>query len=318
MPSILIAHNGKLVLEEYFYGFDREKPHDIRSAGKSFSSIMLGSLMRQGSSIEPNSSAYKLLAPLGPFANADPRKAKITLGHLLTHNSGLACDDNDDDSPGNENTMQAQNAQPNWWKHTLDLPLAHDPGTRYAYCSASINLVGAALTLSSKTWLPELFDRTIAKPLQFGRYYWNLMPNGEGYLGGGAYMRPRDLLKVGQMYLNGGIWNGRRIVDPDWVKNSTAPHAKISPETTGLSKDDFGNFYGEGEDGYAWHLSTLKSGERTYDAYAATGNGGQQIVVVPAADLVVVFTGGNYGQGGIWNRWRSEIIPREILPAINR
>ena len=221
-------------------------------------------------------------------------------------------------SPGQEDKMQSQHQQPNWWKYTLDLPMAHDPGKRYAYCSANINLAGAALTTGTHTWLPELFDRTIARPLQFGPYYWNLMPTGEGYLGGGAYLRPRDLLKVGQAYLDGGVWKGKRIVDSSWVKRSTEPYVHISPATTGLSPEDFPNFYGEADDAYAWHLSQFKIGERTYRDYAATGNGGQLLIVVPDFDLTIVFTGGNYRQGGIWGRWRSEIVPREIIPAIQR
>jgi CubicO group peptidase (beta-lactamase class C family) len=234
----------------------------------------------------------------------------------MTHTSGLACDDNDDASPGNEETMQGQTKQPDWWKYTLDLPMAHDPGTRYAYCSANSNLTGAALTLHTGTWLPELFDRTVAKPLGFGRYYWNLTPNGEGYAGGGAYLTSRDFLKVGQAFLDGGVWRGRRIVAADWVKDSTAPHVEINPATTGLSPEAFGNAYIESSDGYAWHLNKLTVGNRTYRDYEAGGNGGQQVIVVPDADLVVVFTGGNYGQGGIWLRWREQIIGGQILPAI--
>lgn len=314
--SLLVAHHGKLVLEEYFFGFTGDQQHDTRSAGKTFASVMLGAAMRQGSSISPEMQVYDALAGMGPFANPDPRKSQITLAHLMTHTPGLACDDNDDSSPGQENRMQAQSQQPNWWKYTLDLPMAHDPGTRYAYCSANINLVGAALTTATRTWLPELFDRTVARPLEFGHYYWNLMPTGEGYLGGGAYLRPRDLLKVGQTYLNGGLWNGRRIVESSWVTASTAPRVKISPATTGLSPEEFPNYYGEGEDGYAWHLSQFRVGDRTYRGYAATGNGGQLLIVVPDFDLTVVFTGGNYGQGGIWGRWGSEIVPREIIPSI--
>ena len=75
--------------------------------------------------------------------------------------------------------------------------MVHEPGRRYAYCSASINLVGGALATATSTWLPALFDRTVARPLQFSRYYWNVDRRGEGYLGGGAYVRPRDLLKLG-------------------------------------------------------------------------------------------------------------------------
>jgi len=316
MHALLIARRGKLVLEEYFYGATRETEHDIRSAGKTLGSVMLGAERMRGAALAPESRIYEVLGRMGPFANPDPRKERITLAHLMTHTSGLACDDNDEHSPGLEGTMQAQREQPDWWKYTLDLPMAHDPGTRYAYCSANPNLLGAALTVTTRTWLPELFDRTVAKPLQFGRYYWNLMPAGEGYLGGGAYVRPRDLLKVGQTYLDGGVWNGRRIVDSAWVALSTARHAEVSPETTGIPPEDFGNFYGRGWDGYLWHLGSLEAAGRSWRTYAATGNGGQVVLVVPEAQLVAVFTGGNYGQGGIWGRWGEEILGREIIPSL--
>jgi CubicO group peptidase (beta-lactamase class C family) len=316
--SMLIARHGKLVLEEYFFGFDRNTPHDTRSAGKTFSSIMMGAAMRQGAAISPETKLYDVLARMGPFANPDPRKSQITLAHLMTHTSGLACDDNDESSPGGEGKMQMQLEQPNWWKYTLDLPMAHDPGTRYAYCSANINLVGAALTFGTATWLPQLFDRTVARPLGFGKYYWNLMPTGEGYLGGGAFIRSRDLLKVGEAFLDGGVWKQNTIVGPSWVKRSTTSHVKITPETTGLSPQEFPNYYNEGEDGYAWHLSKHIVGTHTYRTYGAGGNGGQMVIVIPDLELVVVFTGGNYGQGGIWGRWASEIVPKEIIGAINK
>ena len=178
--------------------------------------------------------------------------------------------------------------------------------------------MGATLTTATGTWLPELFERTIARPLQFGLYYWNLMPTDEGYLGGGAYVRPRDLLKLGQAYLDGGVWHGRRLVDTSWVTRSTSPQMEISEATTGLDSSQFPEFYTEGVDGYAWHLSRLRSGERIYPDYAASGNGGQLLIVVPELELTVVFTAGNYGQGGIWGRFRDEIVPKEIIPAIRR
>ena len=315
--SMLVARKGKLVLEEYFFGYDRDTPHDLRSAGKTFSSVLLGLLMKSGAPIGPDTKIYELMADRGPFANPDPRKARITLAHLMTHTSGLACNDYDDSSPGNENTMQTQNAQPDWWKYTLDLPMAHEPGTRYAYCSANINLMGGALhAATGGSWLPMLFERRIARGLQFGEYHWNLTPTGDGYLGGGAHLLPRDLLKIGQMNLDGGVWRGSRIVDAAWVAQSTAPHVAINPATTGLTPDEFPDYYGEAEDGYAWHLNGVRSGERSYPAYAATGNGGQILIVVPEFELVAVFTGGNYLQGGIWGRWADEFIGGHIIPAI--
>ena len=313
--SLAIVRHGKLVLDEYFYGFERDRPHDLRSAGKTYSAVMLGAAMLQGANLSPQSKVYEVLASLGPFANPDPRKAKITLGHLLTHSAGFACDDNDDNSPGSEDKTQSQSEQPNWWKYTLDLPMAFEPGAHYAYCSANINLAGAALTTATHTWLPEYFDRAVAEPLQFGPYYWNLMPTNEGYLGGGAYVRTRDFAKIGQAYLAGGVWNGRRIASEAWAKEALAPHARISPATTGRSGEDFTNVYWETDEGYAWHMLDVKSGDKRYHALFANGNGGQLLVIVPQFDLIVAFTAGNYGQG-LWNRERDDIVGALIIPAI--
>jgi CubicO group peptidase (beta-lactamase class C family) len=91
---------------------------------------------------------------------------------------------------------------------------------------------------------------------------------------------------------------------------------RAAPATTGLTPDQFANAYILGQDGYAWHLAQLKVGDRVYREYQAGGNGGQILAVVPEADLVVVFTGGNYGQGGIWLRWVDQIVAAQIIPAI--
>ena len=316
--SMAIAYKGKLILDEYFYGHRRDIPHDMRSASKTFSSVILGAAMLEGTKISPATRLYEVVAPLGPFANPDPRKDRITLAHVMTHTTGLACDDNaESPSPGGEDVMESQRAQLNWWKFTLDLPIVHEPGERYAYCSGGISLTGAALTMATGEWLPALFDRTIAKPLQFGSYYWNLMPTGEGYLGGGAFVRTRDFLKIGQAYLDRGVWNGRHIATEAWVKDAWAPHAHISEETTGVTGDAFANAYYDVDEGYAWHHITVKSGDRTYPAYHGNGNGGQLLLVVPQFDLVAMFTGGNYRQG-LWNRERDDILGEMIIPALNR
>lgn len=319
--SVLVARRGKLALEEYFFGFDRDTPHDLRSAGKTFASVMMGAAMRRGTPISPESKAVDVFAGLAPFAHPDPRKAKITLGQLLTHSSGLACNDNDRASPGREDQLWRQRDELNLWKYTLDLPMVHEPGRRYAYCSASINLVGGALATATSTWLPALFDRTVARPLQFSRYYWNVDRRGEGYLGGGAYVRPRDLLKLGQAYLDGGVWRGERIVDAAWVTRSTAPSIEISAATTGLDAESFQNAYipgadGNAKDGLAWHIVGIRAGDRVVREYNASGNGGQLLFVIPELEMVVVVTAGNYAQGGIWNRFRNDLVGAQLIPAV--
>ena len=279
MHSLLMARHGRLVLEEYFAGYDRRSVHDTRSAAKTFASVMAGAI-----GLDPGTRV----------------KGDVTVGHLLTHTSGLACDDYDPQSPGEEVRMRTQTAQPDWWQYILDQPQVYPPGTHYAYCSGGMNLAGYALHGASGTWIPALFDRTVARPLGFGRYYWDLMPTLEGYLGGGVQMLPRDLLKLGVTYLNGGVWDGRRIVPAEWVARSTVNQVAE----------------GVGTDGYAWHLGTLKVGDREYREYEANGNGGQFLIVVPELDLAVVFTGGNYMYGGVWLKWRQGIVGDVIIPAI--
>lgn len=314
--SVLVVRRGRLVLEEYFHGYDRDTPHDLRSAGKTFASLLLGAAMHDGAKISPESRLYETVGAAPP--DTDPRRAEITLAHLLTHSSGLACDDNDDESPGNEGAMQGQTAQPDWWAFTLALPMAHAPGERYAYCTAGVNLVGAALRKVTGESAYAQFDRAIARPLQFGRYHWNLMPTGEGYLGGGVYMRPRDLAKIGQLALDGGVWNGRRVLDRAFLARATAAQIEINEQTTGMSAERFAAVATRGADGLGWHRYGVRAGDRRLESYEASGNGGQLLIVVPEVDLVVVLTGGNYGQGGIWTRWRDDLVGGKILAALRR
>jgi CubicO group peptidase (beta-lactamase class C family) len=302
LHSLLVARHGKLVLEEYFHGFAMDVVHDLRSASKTFTSVMAGVAMDRGAALTPATLVVPLLEDARvPSIPKDARRT-ITLGHLLTHTSGLSCDDNDERSPGNEDVMQAQRTQPDWYRYTLSLPLLHEPGTTYAYCSAGINLAGGAIAAATRSWLPDFFDRHVASPLQIARYHVNLMPTGQAYSAGGIYMRPRDFMKFGQVYLDGGLWRGRRLVSRTWVSESTAAHVTLPDGAT---------------DGYAWHRHTLEWRGKTYQEFEASGNGGQFLVVVPELDLVVVMTAGNYGQFQTWRRFRDEFLPRWIVAAVS-
>ena len=299
--SVLVARRGVLVLEEYFYGMSADRPHDVRSAGKTLTSIMVGAAMRLGVPIGPSTRVASLFPADSAALAAFPRRANLTLGHLLTHSSGLACDDNSDESPGNEDRMQSQSEQPDWVRYALALPMVADPGSRYAYCSAGINLAGGMVSRATRRWLPEFFDTEIARPLGFGEYHWNLAPDGQGYAAGGGYIRPRDLLKLGLLYLNRGVWNGRRLVSEAWVTESTGHQIDVSPESS---------------DGFAWHRYQLSHGGRQYREYEASGNGGQFVIVIPDLELVVVFTAGNYNQYPVWRTFRDQLVPQYLIAAI--
>ncbi|MCE9668091.1 beta-lactamase family protein [Myxococcus stipitatus] len=300
IQGLLIARHGKLVVEEYFHGFSQARLHDLRSASKTVAPMLVGTAIQQGAKLEPGTLVYERFPAYASPAPLDPNKAKLTVEHLMTMTSGLACDDNDDASPGNENTLQEQEGD--WYTYTLNLPMGRAPGgAKAVYCSAGINLLGGVVRGATGAWVPDHFQRTLASPLGIRHYAMNLMPDGEAYLGGGLYLRPRDALKLGQLYLSGGVWNGRRIVSRQWVERSVAKHAEMEP----------GRTYG-----YAWWRHELKVGERVYAEYEAGGNGGQYIMVVPELDLTVVFTGANYGQFNIWKTFREELLPRYILAAV--
>ncbi len=304
--SILVARHGKLALEEYFYGTSRDDPHDMRSAGKTWAPMLVAVARAHGARIDPATRVVSLFPRYRPFANLDARKSRMTVEDIMTMRSGLACDDNDDSSPGNENNMQSQSAQPDWYKFTLDLPMARDPGgNRGVYCSATLNLAGGAAREASATGLADLFAEGIARPLDFGLYHLNLMPTGEVYMGGGAYIRPRDQLKLGQVYLDGGVWKGRRVIDAGWVAASIAPHAQFTP----VNDIDTDHAYG-----YGWHLHHFVVNGRDYREYSAEGNGGQMVMVVPDLDMVVTITAGNYGDSS-WYRWALRILPEYLIPA---
>jgi len=308
IQSLLIARHGRLVLEEYFYGFDDSRPHDMRSASKTFAPVLVGIARQRGAKLSLDTPIYPLFTQYPSFSNWDPRKQSITLQDIMTMSAGNACDDNDDASPGNEDRMQSDPANKDWYKYTLDLPIRTNPGGHEAiYCSGDLNLVGGVVAATTGTWLPEFFDRYLAGPLQFGRYYLNLMPDGQAYMGGGAYILPRDQLKLGQLYLNGGSWHGHRVVTTSWVQDSIASHTEFDPRYSLGQRHEYG---------FGWHINFLKSGDNLYRVYSAGGNGGQFIIVVPDLDLVIGMNGGSYGQFDRWYRWELELVPQYIIGAV--
>ena len=119
--------------------------------------------------------------------------------------------------------------------------------------------------------------------------------------GGGLRLQSKDLLKLGQLYLNGGTWNGKRIIPEQWVKTSTQPHAKIDDQT---------------EYGYLWWLKKFKAGDKEYPCYYMSGNGGNKIAVFPELQSVVVITSTNYATAGM-HQLTDKLLTEYILPLIH-
>jgi CubicO group peptidase (beta-lactamase class C family) len=299
--SVLIARHGKLVLEEYFHGFDRDTPHDTRSAAKSWTNVLIGAAMQAGVPIRLDSPVYQTMLGSVP-ADLDPRKKAMTLEHLISMTAGFDCDDSGE-RPGDEDPMQEQTAEPDWYRYSLNVPMAWNSGDKIVYCSMKPNLAAGMLEKISGEPLPEMFYRLVAKPMHMGHYHLFLQPTGQPYGGGGHHFTTRDFMKLTQLFLNDGQWEGRQIVSRDWARTSGAALRVLSPKS--------GQTYG-----YLWNSFSYAYRGRKLHSYFPGGNGGQVYIGIPELDLLIAFTGGSYADAVLFRPQR-EFVPTDILPAVS-
>jgi CubicO group peptidase (beta-lactamase class C family) len=299
LHAVLIARHGKLVLEEYFHGFHRDLPHDTRSASKSLTSFLVGAAIEAGEPMRLDLPVYETVGAPYLRDDLDPRAGRMTLEHLLTMSSGLDCDDRDPESPGAEDRMQSQQENPDWYDYTLRLGMGREPGEQPIYCSIDANLAGRVLAAAAGERLENLIHRLVAGPLDIDRYHLYLQPTGEPYMGGGIHWMPRDFMKLGQVLLDGGVWNGRRVVGEAFAARSIAPLVEL--RETGY--------------GYLWWSTELPYRDGEVTAFFAGGNGGQIVMGIPELDVLVSFLAGNYSDPVMY-RIQEELIPEYILPAV--
>lgn len=295
VDSMLVARHGTLVHETYFNGYDRDEAHDLRSATKSFTSALIGIAIDQGLLVGVDEPVLPRLGGEAGVRNFDPRKREITVENLLTMTPGLACDDWNRNSPGNEEKMYEER---DWVGFILDLPMVADPGTRYGYCTGGVVLLGAVLGHASGRRADLYAREVLFEPLGIARAEWEFTPTGAVDTGGHLHLRPRDMAKFGQLFLQQGVWEGQRILSAAYVERSTSFRVRT------ISNEEYG---------YLWWRRTAYRGTTPVQTYYAVGNGGQQIIVAPSLDMVAVFTGSNYNTSGTYPQM---LFDRFVLPAV--
>jgi CubicO group peptidase (beta-lactamase class C family) len=296
--SILVYRKGALLLEEYFYGFDRHRPHGMRSFTKSVISLLAGAAIDRGllRSDEP------ALARLGysTVRNPDPRKARVTLTHLLSNQSGLACNEYDRNSPGNEVQLYETS---DWVEAFVDLPMVADPGTIAHYCSGGFLAVGRMIERATGKPLPDFADEVLFKPLGIARadWKWNFtLDRSQRNEFGQIYLRPRDMLKLGILIQDRGKWQDRRVVSASWIDAAIARQSRIDDSDYGLGI------------WHRWYNVQTPAGDRRADTIMLSGNGGQKVYIVPSLDLIVVSTGTAFFVDSPMN----DMMARVLLPAL--
>jgi CubicO group peptidase (beta-lactamase class C family) len=313
--SVVIIKNDKLVFEEYFPGhdflyngqdfhgayidFDRDTRHDTHSATKSITSALAGIAIDKGFLQSVDEKIFDYFLDYSQLI--DQQKEKITIEHLLTMSSGFEWNEWDVPiSQGNHDIVRLIfSSDPVYY--VLSKPVVTEPGTVFYYNGGTVDLLGQLVKRASGMEV-ENFSRTyLFGLLGITNYNWQkLYASGITCCHGDIYITPRDMAKFGYLFLKKGMWNGTRIISEEWVDNSI--QNQITPPVNWA--------YGYG---YLWWLRRYYSNGHYYYSFNAEGWGGQQIIIIPSENMIVVFTGANY----VNDPPNDEIMSSYILPAIN-
>jgi CubicO group peptidase (beta-lactamase class C family) len=294
LKGIVIARGGRLVSEHYFNGDSVATLHDIRSATKSITSLLMGIAVQKGLVHNVDDSIALYLPGL-------PRdgKEKIRIKDLLTMRSGLDAYDDDASSPGNENRLDASS---DWIRTVYAVPMKLTPGAQYVYCSLNAFLAGAIIENVSRMPLDQFANINLFGPLGIGHYSWRHVPVDRTTGQGNLSITTRDEVAIGELMLDDGIVHGTRILNHDWITRSLASQVAIS------DSDPYADSYG-----YMWYTSAEPVGSRKIEVHFASGNGGNKIYIVPSLHMVIAITSSAYNQG--YGQRRSQDILLKILAA---
>ncbi|MFW9993618.1 MAG: serine hydrolase domain-containing protein [Candidatus Odinarchaeota archaeon] len=284
VDSLVIACNGKIVVEKHFsLGEnlnlvlpDGDSKHQICSCTKSLVSALTGIAIEKGYIESVNQKVVDFF-PGRTIANLDSRKQDLTVEDLLTMRTGFDWWQPFSTSPDFKDRKTDPNlmyANPDWTQYALDRPMACEPGMSWVYCEGASHLLSAIIEQTTGKSTLAFAREFLFEPLGITDVYWPKAAEGVYYGGTGVYMKTRDMVKLGILYLNNGSWNGQQVLPAEWVVNSTRTYH---------------SFWENSGYGYQWWTFPESK------AYSAIGGAGQRIFVVPEHDLVVVLTGDIYG-----------------------
>jgi CubicO group peptidase (beta-lactamase class C family) len=248
---------------------------------------------------------FELFPEAADLFQADPRKKAIELRHLLTMTAGLAWDAKDVRETDRDDVRM--NAAPDVVRYILEKPLLHEPGTRFYYNSGCSMLLTGLIPNVSGMEADAFAEQHLFGPLGIQDYLWQTAGDGTPRGQDGLFLRGRDLLKLGQLYLQGGLWGGERILGQSWIDASLQPWTRTNFETSRY--------------GFQWWMypyAPSGASSRPYGLIAASGYGGQKLFLVPELNLAVVFFGcATEGYDcGISDTVPEAVMYNYILPAL--
>ena len=302
--SVVMVKSGKLVLEEYFSAYNRETKHKLASATKSISSILVGIAIDKNLIRNLDLKVYDLFPEYKGTKWID-RKYDITLRQILSMTAGIDWIEWRPDVPLSHprNDLAGLYRSNNPIRYTFEKELLEPPTKQFNYSTGLSTLLGEVLKKTSGLSADKFAEKYLFDPLGISDHDWFIYPNGTIDTGGGLFLRPRDMAKIGYLMLNDGKWKHKQIVSKQWVKEST----KLQIHQTG-------SWFGSTGYGYHWRLSERKMIGQNIRTFYAAGLGGQYIFIFPPLDLVVVFTHKHPESKGDLNS--QLMLTKYIIPAV--
>lgn len=278
VTSFIVFQNDKVLHESYAPTVNRNDLHDLRSVTKSISALLITKAIED--EILPHRET-KILTLIDQDERNNSAFSNIRINDLLTMQTGLACDDWVPASLGNEDKMYLS---ANWVTFFLSLPVSHEAGKHFSYCTGGAIFLGHVLNSALNNNLESWAEDKLFTPLEIKKYKWSKTPYGELDTGGHLYMKPIDLIKIGQLILNKGSYQKKRIISSKWIKRITSVQTKVYERPYHY--------------GYWWWLDIPQNiqpnEESKPNLIFAWGNGGQYLFISPKHDIIFVFTGTNY------------------------
>lgn len=302
VDSMLVIRNGRVVYEK---GYDRSadyrrlfegkgapgiynyydpgwhpyykgtRLHTMQSVSKSVTSALIGIAIGRGEISGVDAKMMPFFAAFG--IPPDPRRDRMTLADVLTMRTGIRWDEESAEYTNPANNCAVMESKDDWVRYVLEQPMAQEPGKSFVYNSGATELLSYLIRKATGKQADDYAKEHLFAPLGI-EFFWKRTPKELADTEGGLYLTPRDLAKIGYLYMKDGVWDGKRILPEGWVKASTAPLTATSEKGIGY--------------GHQWWVLPPK-GAATRGAFLAWGYGGQLLIVAPELELIAVFTGWN-------------------------
>jgi len=300
LDSLLIVRNGKLVIEEYFRKFSGDRVHTLQSVSKSFTSALVGIAIERSELKGVDEKLLDFFPDKSGIENMDERKRAITLQDLLTMRSGTDYNEGSSNSPHH----QLNRRNKGWDTFYLNRPMISQPGTSFLYDSGAVIVTSKLLEIRTGKHADAYAAEHLFPPLDIQKSFWLKNQEGHPHTGGGLNLRPQDMAKLGQLYLQMGEWDGKQVLPAKWVQESIKKRVDLPGR---------GHVIGYGY--WWWIMEPDPDGAGQENIYAARGFRAQYIFVIPENDKVVVVTGET--SSGRDQRQPINFIYSHILPAVH-